>query len=104
MIGSDISPGDTVLCIVDCNENSPGVLAHWLCGAEIVAGQQYTVLEVVRDVDQEHEEGTGLILVESDTHWPRSRDGALGAWHIRHFATLSKATAAVLRQTEQVRP
>ena len=99
---SNISPGDKVLCILDCNDETDGVLAHWLCGAEITAGSTYTVLEVIRDVDQFEEEATGLILVERGTHWPRSRDGKLGAWHIAHFsAPEDRKTALASAETTQ---
>lgn len=94
---SDIGEGDIVECIVGCNEETAGILAHWLCGAEIVQGRLYTVLRVIHDLDQHEVPSVGLVLVEADTQWPRSRDGELGAWAIEHFRPVYRRNAELLR-------
>jgi hypothetical protein len=92
-----IGPGDVVECIVECNENSPGISAHWLCGAEIIAGCVYTVMRVDQDVDNFGETTLGFVLTEASTHWPRSKDGELGAWSHHHFRPLYRRSEQMLR-------
>ena len=95
-MSAPIGPGDAVECIVPCNEDSPGIHAHWLCGASIELGRVYTVMRVIVDIDNFGEECGAYVLTEKDTHWPRSRDGELGAWAAGHFKPVYRRNEALI--------
>lgn len=93
-----IGPGDLVECIVECHEGSPGVLAHWLCGACIERGRIYTIDHVVAGVDNLGEDTFGYVLVEPDTRWPSSvLGGEPGAWCHFHFRPVGRPAEALIR-------
>lgn len=95
-MAAPIGPGDVVECIIPCNENDDAVMAHWLCGAEIVAGRVYTVMRVEHGVDNFGDETDGYVLAEKDTHFPRGGDGELGAWMVNHFRPIYRRDESLI--------
>jgi hypothetical protein len=102
-----IGPGDLVECIVECHEGSPGIMAHWLCGARIDKGRVYTVARVVSGVpDNFGIISDGLILTDPETHWPTLElNGGVGAWAAEHFRPIYRPKAelleSLLRKTDE---
>lgn len=94
-MAAPIGPGDFVECVLPCNERDSGVAAHWLCGAEIVAGRIYTVASVKVGVDNFGDETVGFVLTDKDTHWP-DQWGELGAWHYAHFRPIYSRRADII--------
>ena len=98
MSAAPIGPGDFVECIVECNEGSPGILAHWLCGAQIEKGRVYTVMLVRADIDNFGNMAAGFVLVERDTHWPATvLGGDLGAWNADHFRPIYRRDESIIQ-------
>lgn len=98
-----IGPGDLVECVVSCDERSPDVAPHWLCGAEIVAGRIYTVMIVKTGADNYGVENFGYVLTDKNTHWP-DQWGDLGGWSHEFFRPLGRPAADFIESLKAPSP